>query len=148
MDARGQRRGYRRPKSGSNWPLWVLLAVFGVGLIAFFATSGGKTKRRRARPAVSHQPDVQCERLPVGGCYGLSRDTPLCEGSGLAFARHESAKRIILPRGTQIGIIHARWVEKVRWYHVQAVASDGKTDLGSGWISSTALKGQHLKPLR
>ena len=150
MDPSRLRLTHHRPKSGVNWPLWIILAVFMVGVIGLLASSGPRTVRRTRSggDALRGRVAPSGDALVVGGCYGLSRDTPLCEGCGKVYLEGETTKRIVLPAGTQIGVVGVREADKSKWYRVQAVASDGRTDLGTGWISSASLKDQHLKMLR
>jgi len=154
MDARGYyQRAHQKPRPGANWPLWVILGVFVLGVLGVVFTLGGKTPLRTEPSATSKHPEMSdacadCLALEVGCCYSLSADTPLCEECGVKLTEDNATGRSILPARTQVGIMKASSAGGARWYYVQAVASDGKTKLGTGWISSDSLKTQSMRFLK
>jgi len=142
-----------RSKKAPNWPLWIIMGVFALGIVGFLVqTQKSPTRVQSGKTKVRHvSPDGFCTdstALKLNCCYCLSRDTLLCSECGQELTGEEAAKATTLAAGSQLGVIDAKWMKEVRWYHVQAVASDGKTALGNGWVSSTALKDQRLKLLQ
>lgn len=144
-----------RPHGGNvNWPLWVVLGVFALGVVGFLVQTGA----RRVRPAKPRSParplaDAEgfikgSEPLHIGCCYCLSQRTPLCRECGVTHAMEQPQDRKFLEAGTHIGIVGEKTMDGVRWYQVEAVASDGKTQLGRGWINAPSLADQYLRLLR
>jgi len=140
MDNERARLAYRRPKSGTSWPLWVILGVFAFGIIGFIAQTGISPKRSGGAGAGTP--------LVEGRCYCISMETPLCAECGQRLSGAGAPAHELLPPGCQIGIIRVDTRAGVRWYLVQAVASDGKTPIGTGWVSAASLTEQHLTELR
>ncbi len=140
-----------------NWPLWLILAALAAGLVAFVMTMGrtstqtnqawnaGTTSAQRTRAAGMRPVDPRA--LIVSGSYRISATVVLCPECGVVLGKDVSAGRM-LPADTQIGVISTQNVDGAKWYKVQAVASDGISVLGIGWISAQSLEGQTLRLLQ
>ena len=140
MDSNRTRLAYRRPSRGTSWPLWVILGVFAFGIIGFIVQTGVSPKQGGGAGPGAH--------LAEGRCYCISVETPLCAECGQRLSGAGAPAHQLLPAGCQIGIIRVESMAGVRWYLVQAVASDGQTAIGTGWISSASLTDQYLTELR
>ncbi len=140
-----------------NWPLWIILAALGAGLAAFLVTMGRTSTqtgpawntgtRSTGRSGVEGLRPIDPHTLIVSGSYRISATVVLCPECGTAPDKGSTAGKM-LPAGSQIGVITTQNVDGAKWYKIQAVASDGMSPLGTGWVSAQSLEGQTLKLLQ
>lgn len=92
-------------------------------------------------------PSLDPRNLDVGGAYVVSRETPLMpeldpEDPIAALRRMKQ-----IPKGGAFKILGVAKRASSPWYRVAAIDNKGGK-IGAGWINSTALVGQELKPRR
>ena len=139
---------YRPPKKNSNWPMWMIFGLFIIGLIAFLVSGEFTTTSPGPGRTITQPPPVPlsppCERLSIGGRYGLSRQTPIHNECGGQTAGQPSPPPTYLRSETQIVILRDKWLGKVRWYKVEVFVNRGRTPGGKGWVCAEDLRGQSL----
>jgi hypothetical protein len=104
------------------------------------STKTGKSKQGEQELAPSLNPRA----LDTGATYVVSRETPLMPFHSPADPLEAIKKMKHIPEGGSFVVVdvHYKTIDHP-WYKVRAYGR-AKTSLGTGWINSNALLGQHL----
>jgi len=150
--------GYRPPKKGANWPMWVVWGVFGLAILAFLfhsVTNSGpadektSAKERGERLADTIPSGLNVAELRGGGWYQLRADTPIYEG--FAWQGAKQPKRLgTLGADAVMNIRHVKRIGGATWYQVRTYEADTTTPLSppQGWVDCRDLAGQDLRTIR
>jgi hypothetical protein len=132
----------------SDWPLWIILAVVGIGVVVYLMWPQSPESAGFPEPVKVVQPAADAgERLLKDGArYVLLVEMPMLAEPTFDAQVPEGASVKRLSPQTHIVIGSCRWRGEHWCYRVRVVEPDGATVIDKGWISGSVLGAANVRP--